>query len=575
MKRPYKLHRKNMNKIDQYFTLTAKTSSNSNNSEKPLSNNDINDLINKVGQEAVCNALTILDLELHCKEIQSHYLYMQQQIIEGFLEILASQDPHSIHYYIVRSVLLEIHKEAAEDNTTVDALARESIKHYQSMLIKIKSHKSYFNQIRNDIVNQSVNHEKPRFIFFNDNSAELESIDISCIENDLFLWDKVWLDEIASTGLHGEKLSNECKQPRRDRLQKYKAEKQLSIQFWVNVDASNNKPFYESVALKKLVQAIYEDKIRKLFQFKKKESPSITSNVHNNFMRLTDPSNNYEQLNNGRINLNNQKEIIAYSMPCITEELTRVVLRGAGKLNTVTSHRLVRYFIIQGYENYINNSPDPRSLYFERGCTDIADALKLSGKQSISDISDILHALAYMEFNLVDSRGNLLQLSKYRTRNNRMQGIQVVLGEPLMPRYVFSQSKKSLLIPILSDPPIVGPTQFHAKLFHLQMGVISTFSENSTTLYNTGAIYISDHQWSELCRKSEFKDTKYHKMIRDRWTQDGDDCPKLLDEIDKNIYTLGPAHEKALMSLKEQGRRRDRGHQQGIKSASCRKLRSR
>ena len=165
MKRPYKLHRKNMNKIDQYFTLTAKTSSNSNNSEKPLSNNDINDLINKVGQEAVCNALTILDLELHCKEIQSHYLYMQQQIIEGFLEILASQDPHSIHYYIVRSVLLEIHKEAAEDNTTVDALARESIKHYQSMLIKIKSHKSYFNQIRNDIVNQSVNHEKPRFIF--------------------------------------------------------------------------------------------------------------------------------------------------------------------------------------------------------------------------------------------------------------------------------------------------------------------------------------------------------------------------------------------------------------------------
>ena len=128
----------------------------------------------------------------------------------------------------------------------------------------------------------------------------------------------------------------------------------------------------------------------------------------------------------------------------------------------------------------------------------------------------------------------------------------------LLPYQTFEAYKRGdsgLLIPVSQDPPLLGAHLFHAKLYSLQMEVLSEFSKQSIQLYQSGSITIFKSKWNDLCRNNAILGT-FAEQVLDRWTNDGNDRPKFLEALDSEHYTLGAAYSKELIFLKEQGFRR-------------------
>src|SRR4029079_19143831 len=102
-------------------------------------------------------------------------------------------------------------------------------------------------------------------------------------------------------------------------------------------------------------------------------------------------------------------------IPTIPQKIISSVFNGIQKLNTVTGHRLIRFFVQNAFEQMIDGHSDYRVVKHDRGATDITEALGLSGRKSITNIKEIVHAMAYFEFRDSQIAGNLIQLSKYKS----------------------------------------------------------------------------------------------------------------------------------------------------------------
>lgn len=200
---------------------------------------------------------------------------------------------------------------------------------------------------------------------------------------------------------------------------------------------------------------------------------------------------------------------------------------------------------------------DHRILKRDRGATDFAESLGLNGKQHITNIKEIIHAMAYVEFLGSQLSGNLIQLSKYKSpiTGRQDEGYLINIGTSLLPYQAFEAYKNGecgLLIPLLKDPPLVGSSRSHAGQYLIQMNIMGEFSRQSIELFNDGVIQITQEQWAEFAQSCGLTDDVLAKL-QDRWTQDGDNGAKFLHKVDDDFYTLGPEYEKELDFLKKQG----------------------
>lgn len=185
-------------------------------------------------------------------------------------------------------------------------------------------------------------------------------------------------------------------------------------------------------------------------------------------------------------------------VPTISQKIVASVFNGVKKLNTVTGHRVMRYFPKSAFDQMINGDADYRVLKIDRGATDIAERLQLSSNKAVSNIKEIIHAMAYFEFMGPHLTGNLIQLSKYRSpiTGRQDEGYLITVGTPLLPYYTFEDG--GLLIPLLKDPPLVNPNQFHAAQYLLQMQIMGEFSKQSVRLAEEGIVQITQQLWEEI-----------------------------------------------------------------------------
>ncbi len=531
-------------------------------------NKSVNDLIDLVGQEAVCAALTMENLEYTCRQVYSHGLYIQQQIVVAFLEVFAPKDPHVMHYYIVRLALSEIDQEALGDDAIVDALARELIVACRSMLIKIKSHTSYFNQVMTTISRQYEPESMPPIIQL-DSGFDMEGINASCIKGDLFIWDTAWLEVIRSTGIHGETTTKACKEPRARQLAKYKANKSLALGFWVNYNSSEKDPFYKSIALIKLTKSIYEDKLKRHFQFKKKQLPALPKGDSEDIIKILSPCKKIEICGEDNMQLiSHNKEVLGVlSIPSIPHDVLKYVTGGILDLSKKNGHRFLRYLIRTCFNQMCDCVAEHRVIRSPGGWRQICRSMELYSDRYISEVKKIAYAMAFFHWSFPHGSGNLITLNTFRPPNSfKEEGIEITVGPMLLPYRTFEKmGSQRILVPIADDPPLVGAHCYHAGQYQFQNYLMQEFSIKSIDLINQESIEIEDGQFNRWASLSGILPIK--EKVIDRLLNDGNDGPAFLKKLGSNRFTLAESQSKILEFLKQGAQIRIRNSKRGKASA--------
>lgn len=523
------------------------------------------ELIRAIGLEAY-NAVLIFEnikREITLLDGQKK-LHIYYQLIKGFIYALATQDYSYMHVYMAKECL----KNKTDDPKAADILARELNNYLKILRIKVKPPEK-FKQLLQQTVDAINVASDPKYsdtaldiLFIDPLDPEDDAItENTFIQRDLFIIDKYFMQLLKEIGKKGEKIAKEILPHRKERARD-------PLSFWINFPTTDeNTPIYWSPVIQILTDAIWFDRVEKNIKFGQENVTALTKPVLNEITAILSPLNQVTRHEEEQIiKVVNQQIIIGSALiPAISPTLINCVFKGATKLNTVTGHRLIRHFPIAAFNAKATGISDYRVIKYERGATELAERLGLHGKQHVSNIKEIIHAMAYIEFKQDRISGNLIQLSKVISASTyRREAYVITVGTPLLPYQTFEDG--GLLIPLLKDPPLVNPNQYHAHQYLLQMEIMTVFSNKSVDLAIRKCIEISPEEWEAIALSCGIP-KELLKRILDRWTQDGNDAPKFLEHIEGNFYTLGNEHRKELDFLRKQGEKRKSQSIRGLISA--------
>lgn len=531
----------------------------------------IYEIIDAFGKEEEESIIVPDEIKLEIKFEHPQNSHVIFQLIKGFISVLATTDPTRVHYDIVRATLKRIDEGLLNNTMLIDLMARSLVEHCHKLNLSIKT-PSAFKSLLEKAPQKKENFspESGRVapylkITKVQSSPKLEE---QFEKNGIFLWDHAFLIILKRTGKNGTSAAEEYKESFKRRLEQFKSEGKSPLHFWFNTESPTpENPFHISPALKILTNCIYEDIIRKRIEFRERNEPAFTTSVQQSITKMLSPKNQVIEKEKS-IQLFHQESLLgSIQVPTISQKIVASVFNGVKKLNTVTGHRVMRYFPQSAFDQMINGEADYRVLKLDRGATDIAERLGLRiNSKAVSNVKEIIHAMAYFEFLGPELTGNLIQLSKYKSpiTGRQDEGYLITVGTPLLPYRTFEDG--GLLIPLLKDPPLVNPNQFHAAQYLLQMLLMEEFSKQSVRLAQEGVVLITPEQWKQsgqLCGLTE----EVLKKVKERWLKDGDDGAKFLEKVDGDFYTLGQEHAKVSSFLVEQGKLRLRQSCRGKKAA--------
>lgn len=470
------------------------------------------------------------------------------------INFFSAEDPSQLHYSIAREVLSEIGGEELEsDERARDLLARELVKECKSFAAKI---------IPSSLLQEN---NKDRILFIITKKDE-EAQHLICEINGNFWLDDLLFKHLKKLGGSGRKRAEELSESSKKWMEKFHEDGKLSglFRMWV----APTVPSYYCRFPKVLAEILWEERVNKLVRKAKENIPALTQRINSSLTKILSPR--IERIEDDRkIQMLYEGKVVAATLPAIDPRLIPILTKGAGNLNSIYHHRLIRFECRVGFENWIKKTPDARVLRFERGCSEIVEQLGITSNQAIEVINSLLTAQAHMQFNFDDgSSGNLISLRKFRSKRcNRDDGVEIILGTFLLPHYTFETTKRGrLLTPVPALPPLVSSANYHARQALLQMMVMEEFTEKSVEFAESGSIVINSDKWQKFAKEADLPKTVFEKTL-DRWIQDGDDLPGFLIKLDPDRYALGEAYSKETDFLKRQGLRRKERQKGGERSA--------
>jgi hypothetical protein len=511
------------------------------------------------------------EIRCHIKFDQNPSPYISFQYIAGFVSALVTEDPTKVHYDIVRATIKEIDQELLHDKGAIDIMARELIEHCRKLDVKYKEIKQFQPLLNREPADDEIlppdSGRAPLYLNITlvDKQAELEMP----VEDDgMFVWDKKLLEVIKNTGKLGKAKSIEYRDVFRRRLTMFKVEGKTPLSFWFNLDAAPGAPFHISSALLVLSNCIYEDIVKKTISYRDKYPPLLPKTIQHSVNII---HKGKVKRSEDHIQMFDEGNLVGESpIAMIDQRLLSHVLRGVDKFRTVTGHRLLRFLPLQAHNQFTNGINPCNILEYSGGFAQIADELGLNGKNYNTDIKDLLHALAFMDWQFPDFTGNFIVLGQYKQEVTRNQnpGVKVTLGPEFSPYY--AAKHRELLIPILKDPQLVGTTSYHAHQFRLQDAIIAEASRQSVTIAEEGFFTLTNPIWEQSGLPK-----KILENVKECWIRDGDSGERFLDKIGKDTYTLGPTYHKELTFLKEQGERRLKRSREALIAIEKRKSKTR
>lgn len=521
------------------------------------------DYQSKYGDQALdmLNRFKIIEMLLG-KQNKPHLFY---QILKNFLHTISSQDPTQFHYEICRKALEIKDKKELENIHAVDLLARAFVEACNKLnkklslpkvLDKLVSDCRKIDECKYETISYYLD-----FVECQEANEEFETQFFE--ENGLSNWDDIYFKLLRSIGEEGKKSSKEYS----NKISKKRDG--WDQKFWFR-QSDKEKSFFHSPAFVILASVLWEDDVKKRVNFSSNQVQAITTSVQTPISQMLAPKNDVKKCD-GQIQLFNKYELIGTTkIPTIQQSIFDSVFKGVKKLNSVTGHRLIRFFVQSAFEQIINKYSDHRVLRLDRGAKEVAERLGLKSGNTILIIKEIIHAMAFFYFECPEINGNLIQLKKYKSSKTgrKDEGYEITIGTSLLPYKTFDayhNGECGLLIPLLKDPPLVNPNQSHAGQYLLQMNIMGEFSNQSIQLANEGVIQLSQEKLNKLSQVCDLRPEVLRKVL-ERWTQDGDDGAKFLERVEDDFFTLGSEYKKELDFLKKQGEIRITQSHRGKKS---------
>ena len=375
-----------------------------------------------------------------------------------------------------------------------------------------------------------------------------------------FYLDELFSRYIAKMGPHGEKLSAELLNASLNWVEEWILDQNhlLLLRLWIDLE---RPPLY-CRSIKLLAEVIWKDRVGALVERSQKQLMALTQSVHGPLCRLLS-----KQAVIREAHIFYDGKSIA-SIVASDPSLFSLIEKGMHLLGSIYHHKLLRHECRMGFENWVQGVENPNVLRYERGETQIAEKLGLKSKEAPSLIKAILHAQAYLAICFDDQSQETL-ISSLRTFRSeitqRNEGIELVLGEQLMPYYTFQTDRRSrLLVPLPEFPIFVAAAQYHAGQSLLQMLVMEEFTNRSVELSSDGWIEIPPAKWVLFFRQSGLPDSICKQVFSHWLSKDG-----FLTQVSVNRFSL--LSQKENQFLRSQGLMRQTRQRQGKVSVRKRK----
>ena len=253
------------------------------------------------------------------------------------------------------------------------------------------------------------------------------------------------------------------------------------------------------------------------------------------------------------------------SITCIDPKITGLVKRGLDSFSSLIAHRLLRWQIRTGFENWLQKKEDPRLISTIGGYKGIANLIGcFSSHKAITIVKSLLFAQAYARFSFIDgSCGNMIALRESKhNRKGEPYKIDVILGDLLLPNYthLLPKGEKRRLIPVPDLPSLIGSNNTHAAQAFLQLLLLEEFSDQSQIFFKKGGIYLPEDKWSDLADEAKLPKSILERVIVG-WIDQ-----KFLNRTKDNLYTIGEGYPQMIEFLRYQGKQREAGKKAAIRN---------
>ena len=261
---------------------------------------------------------------------------------------------------------------------------------------------------------------------------------------------------------------------------------------------------------------------------------------------------------------------------------------GIDKLGTLTAHRLVRWEITTGYQQFLDrerdSESDPRVIKVSGGYSALArDHLGLKSNNDVEAVRDIIAAQDACVFDFpwanegAGHSGRLLIREESAAARGRPAQVRLVLGTMLLPHFADllkhqegQRGQFVKLVPVTDLPPLVGRPNEQGAQVSLSMMFVLWLRDHARVLHEQGGVRLRHADLQRMASDVGITDASLLTKVWDRWHRDGDDAPAFVKAIDGDRYTLADAHSAARQSILDAGRAEADGSKWGKASAAAR-----
>ncbi len=481
------------------------------------------------------------------------------------LATLASPDPSPVHFTLSREVL---NKENISDDRAVDFLARE-------LVVATRGLKDFV--LKSDCPSETEAFSVlldtnggglyfPGQYFVPEIICELEG----CNEFDLKA-----AEFFSKIGDAGKKASNWIVNTAQNRFKDYKdsgyaeTHRPGAWSLWIAETSSVFMPI-----LTALTEVIWKDRLERRWNRESKQFPACPIRLMTKIIKPLTSATNKKQIikQDNQVMCCDQRGEPLFYAPTIDPKMISMLQSAVKSSSSLTGHKLIRWLIKTGFEQWCRKEDDPRAIDITGGYGQIAELAGCTSPRAIAEVRGILEMQAFGQFVFPDGRrGNMIILTVLgRNRNTEPSEIRIILGDMLFPGFVHQMKKHDCrrLIPIGDLPNLQGSKNTHAFQAQLQFLVFEEFSNQSDRLAEVGSAFIPINRWKEMADESGLNSDRVADVVR-HWCEP--DLLRCFLEKHGDEYRLASYYERAHRFLIDQGQQRLIGSRKGKASSQKRK----
>jgi hypothetical protein len=367
--------------------------------------------------------------------------------------------------------------------------------------------------------------------------------------------DNCFCEHLAKIGDYGRNYSSEIKCASKKWYEEYLIDKKSLELFRLWVDPKH-KP-YQCRYIRVLAETLWEDRLKKSYRRQTKQCPALVKPIVEMIKPITSSKNKKILIQqDDQVVCKDKDGIVLFSAPTVDPIALKAFQGGINNMSSLTGHKVLRWQVKTGFQNWAQNKDDPRLIKITGGYSKIAELAGCNSPKDIAKIKEILHMQAHGYFTFKDkSVGNMIVLKINEAyKNGEPSKIEIVLGTILFPDYVHGlKPNERRLIPIGDLPPLYGSSNTFAAQAQLQLLLLEEMSNQSNKIAERGYAIITMEKWRELAFEAGVSPDKLESVIN-HWCQ-----PDFLSFLDRqgDCYRLVNGYEGSQNFLIQQGLHRN------------------